>query len=83
MDNERHEAGDVVPREICPASNSDDVRFAVSVDVFGGYGSAKHVYPTKQVESTADLFGLRDEEEANSVTTDDVYLYTIPHEMLR
>ncbi|WP_416840424.1 hypothetical protein [Haloferax sp. DFSO52] len=85
MNNEQYEAGEVVPVDICPISDDsevDEITFAVSVEVYGGYGDAKHVYPNETVESTADLFSV-DGGVAESVVSDNVRLYTVPAELLR
>lgn len=85
MRTEHYDAGEVVPMDIRSDPDDefrDDVRFAVSVEIYGGFGSAKHVYPTEPVESTADLFTSEQSDE-ESLVTEDVRLYTIPHDRLR
>lgn len=85
MIDEQYDAGEEVPVELRSAPDSedrDDIRFAVSVEIYGGFGSAKHVYPTEKVESTADLF-TADGSATEPLVTDDVRLYTVPHDMLR
>ncbi|ELZ55992.1 hypothetical protein C458_09901 [Haloferax sp. ATCC BAA-644] len=52
------------------------------VEVYHGYGSAKHVYPTEQIERVSDLF-VTDGEPAEMTVADEVRLYTIPHDALR
>ncbi|WP_042663339.1 hypothetical protein [Haloferax sp. ATB1] len=78
-----YEVGEKVPADICPTlADEGDITFAVSVEVYGGYGSAKHVYPTEQVERIQDLFVVGGEIDEVGVA-DDVRLYTIPHDALR
>ncbi|MFK8214304.1 hypothetical protein [Haloferax volcanii] len=83
MVNKRYEAGENVPTDICsvPAAEGG-LTFAVSVEVYHGYGSAKHVYPTEQIERVSDLF-VTDGEPAEMTVADEVRLYTIPHDALR
>ena len=85
MADEQYDAGEEVPIEIRSApegAGEDEIRFAVPVEIYGGFGSAKHVYPTEEIESTADLF-TADGVTTESLVTGDVRLYTVPHEMLR
>lgn len=84
MSNEQYQAGEDVPDDICSIPNEveiDQIEFAVSVDVFNGYGGAKHIYPTTKVESSAALFSL-DGTFRESLIPDHVQLYTVPHETL-
>ncbi|QCQ76542.1 hypothetical protein E6P09_00595 [Haloferax mediterranei ATCC 33500] len=58
-----------------------EVEFAVSVEVYDGFGSAKHIYPTEQIDRASDLFA---EDKSDGITVnDEVRLYTIPHDELR
>ena len=85
MSSEHHDEGAVVPvnlRSTADDALRDDVRFAVEVEVYGGYGNSKHIYPLDPVESTAELFTVGN-IDGESVVTDDVRLYTIPHDELR
>ena len=83
MGTQRYEEGDTVPGEIC--SVPDEwlfVRFAVAVDISHGTGGSKRIYPTEQVEETADLF-TNGEETVQRVLSDDVQLYTTPRQVRR
>ncbi|KTG08742.1 hypothetical protein [Haloferax profundi] len=82
MVEDEYSKGEVVPVDIWPRNADETARFAVSVEVYSGYGSTKHVYPKTQVESVADIFengGDRDNLSAG----DDVRLYTVPYDDLR
>ncbi|MFC7131084.1 hypothetical protein [Haloferax chudinovii] len=83
MVNERYETGENVPTDICSALGVEDtLTFAVPVEVYHGYGSARHVYPTEQIERISDLF-VTDGEPDEMTAADGVRLYTIPHDALR
>ncbi|POG55468.1 hypothetical protein [Haloferax marisrubri] len=78
-----YEVGETVPVDICSVpAEEEEITFAVPVDVYDGYGSAKHVYPTEQVERIWDLFVTNGETD-EVVVADEVRLYTIPHDALR
>ncbi|ELZ96985.1 hypothetical protein C440_04388 [Haloferax mucosum ATCC BAA-1512] len=68
--------------EICSTPDESNIEFAVPVEVYDGYGSAKHVYPTEQIERVADLF-VADGGSDEVAVADEVRLYTIPHDALR
>ncbi|ELK55676.1 MULTISPECIES: hypothetical protein [Haloferax] len=96
MVKEIYDAGDTVPSTICTVVDEDDeltfgatvevdegeIAFAVPVEVYHGYGSAKHIYPIEQVDSVSDLFVTESHFEEVSIA-DNVQLYTMPHEALR
>ncbi|RDZ44967.1 hypothetical protein C5B91_08505 [Haloferax sp. Atlit-10N] len=96
MAKERYDAGETVPSNICTIADDEDgltsgatvevdegeVAFAVPVEVYHGYGSAKHIYPVEQVEDVSDLFATESHFEEVSIA-ESVQLYTMPHESLR
>ncbi|RDZ63957.1 hypothetical protein C5B90_12670 [Haloferax sp. Atlit-12N] len=96
MAKERYDAGETVPSTICTVADDDEgmtfgatvevdegeVAFAVPVEVYHGYGSAKHIYPLEQVEDVSDLFVTKSHFEEVSIA-ENVQLYTMPHESLR
>ncbi|MFC7131085.1 hypothetical protein [Haloferax chudinovii] len=96
MVKEIYDAGDAVPSTICTVSDEDDeltfgatvdvdegeVAFAVPVEVYHGYGNAKHIYPIRQVDAVSDLFVTESQFEEVSIA-EHVQLYTMPHEALR
>ncbi|WP_411967219.1 hypothetical protein [Haloferax sp. YSSS75] len=83
MGNERYEEGETVPTEVCSVPDRwVFVRFAVDVELSHGYGGAKHIYPTEQIEEPADLF-TNGESTIQSVLCEDVHLYTTPRHRLR
>ncbi|WP_396611645.1 hypothetical protein ACH9L7_15830 [Haloferax sp. S1W] len=79
-----YDVGEPVPVEICPeADDGVDLRFAVPVEVYRGYGTAKHVYPVERVEGVDALFTLNAEIDSDVPVADDVQLYSVPHDELR
>ncbi|WP_042663341.1 hypothetical protein [Haloferax sp. ATB1] len=96
MAKEIYDAGEVVPSSICTVDDDEDgltfgstvevdegeVAFAVPVEVYRGYGSAKHIYPLTRVDDVSDLFVTQRQFEEVSIA-ENVQLYTMPHESLR
>ncbi|CQR48614.1 MULTISPECIES: hypothetical protein [Haloferax] len=96
MVKERYDAGDAVPSTICTVADENDeptfgatvevgegeVAFAVPVEMYRGYGDAKHIYPIEQVDAVSDLFATESQFEEVSIA-ENVRLYTMPHEALR
>ena len=82
MGKERYDSGDAVPDDICSLLDGKlRIEFAVPVEVYHGYGKVKHVYPTEEIDETADLFAR--DEPVEVLVEDRVQLYTIPHQHLR
>ncbi|KAB1187533.1 MULTISPECIES: hypothetical protein [Haloferax] len=83
MGKTRYSAGDIVPDNICEQpSEWVLVRFAIPVEVYYGYGSVRHVYPTEPIERTEELFNV-DGERVDDLVNEYVQLYTTPHHELR
>lgn len=76
MIDNRFEEGDEVPADY-RTNDDDSALFAVSVEVYGGYGGDRHVYPEERVAEESSLF------DGDVELADHVKVYTVPYDELR